>query len=269
MQTGYTLHTLFTTILNECHPMSLLELWDHFKDHICDDLPRQLENEYPNKIISEELIYDFGLFLLNQQLLKFDKTLTDFPHMPLPSLRDWAVLGGNFLLWEQLDWDREKLCTDVIANCASFNGEQTQLFDAVMQSYNQIEGKIFFVHATGGCGKTYVCNTIAAAVRSSEHHNHQVVLCVVSSGIAALLLDGGCTTHSCFKIPISCHEDSTCRIKKTSHLHEVLCQTGIIIWDKAPMQHKFAPEALDQTLQDLLEPVQLLWVCHVLDVVQM
>ena len=51
--------------------------------------------------------------------------------MPLPSLRDWAVLGGNFLLWEQLDWDREKLRTDVIANHASFNDEQTQLFDAV------------------------------------------------------------------------------------------------------------------------------------------
>lgn len=252
MQTGYTLRTLFATILNECHPTSPLELWDRFKDRICDDLPRRLEREYPNEIISEELIYDFGLFLLNQQLLKFDKTLTDFPPMPLPSLRDWAVLGGNFLLREQLDWDREKLRTDVIANRASFNDEQTQLFDAVMQSYNQQEGKIFFVHAAGGCGKTYVCNTIAAAVRSSEHQDRRVALCVASSGIAALLLDGGRTAHSRFKIPIPCHEDSTCRIKKTSHLYEVLRQTGVIIWDEAPMQHKFAPEALDRTLQDLL-----------------
>jgi len=36
-------------------------------------------------------------------------------------------------------------------------------------------------------------------------------------------------------------------------LHDVLKQTGIIIWDEVPMQHKHAVEALDQTLQDLLK----------------
>ena len=46
-----------------------------------------------------------------------------------------------------------------------------------------------------------------------------------------VLLNGGCTAHSCFKIPIPCHEDSTCRIKKNSHLYEILLQTGVIIWD--------------------------------------
>ena len=46
-----------------------------------------------------------------------------------------------------------------------------------------------------------------------------------------VLLNGGCTAHSCFKIPIPCHEDSTCRIKKNSHGDEILLQTGVIIWD--------------------------------------
>ena len=92
--------------------------------------------------------------------------------MPLPTLRDWAVLGGNFLLCEQLDWDRDRLCADVARNHASFNNEQRQLFEDFMQSYDQKLGKIFFVHAAGGCGKTFVCNTIAAAIRSSEHHDH-------------------------------------------------------------------------------------------------
>ena len=252
MQTGYVLCTLFATILNECHPILPLDLWNCFKDRICDDLPCRLEREYPNENITDELIYDYGLFLLNQQLLKFEKTLADFPPMPLSALRDWAVLGGNFILREQLDWDREKLHADVVRNSATFNDEQRQLFEAVMQSYNQNEGKIFFVHAAGGCGKTYVCNTIAAAVRSSEHQDCRVALCVASSRIAALLLDGGHTAHSFFKIPIPCHEDSTCRIKNNSNLYEVLHQTGIIIWDEAPMQHKFAPEALDLTLQELL-----------------
>ena len=127
MQTGYVLCTLFATILNECHPIQPLDLWKQFKDCICDDLPWWLEHEYPNEWVMEDLIFDFGLFLLNQQLLKFEKTLADFPPMPLPTLRDWAVLRGNFLLCEQLDWDRDKLCADVTRNCASFNNEQRQL----------------------------------------------------------------------------------------------------------------------------------------------
>ena len=102
MQTGYVLCTLFATILNECHPSQPLDLWEQFKDHICNDLPWWLEHEYPNEQFTEDLIFDFGLFLLHQQLLKFEKTLADFPPMPLPTLRDWVVLGGNFLLMSSL-----------------------------------------------------------------------------------------------------------------------------------------------------------------------
>ena len=90
-----------------------------------------------------------------------------------------------------------------------------------------------------------MCNTIAAAIRSSGHHDYQIALCVASSGIASLLLDGGCTAHSHFNIPIPCHEDFTHRINRNSHLYEILLQTGVIIWDEASMQHKFEPEALD------------------------
>jgi len=77
-----------------------------------------------------------------------------------------------------------------------------------MQSYDQNLGKTFFVHSAGGGGKTFVCNTIAAAVRLGQHQDHKVALCVASSGIASLLLDGGRTAHSRFKIPIPVHENS-------------------------------------------------------------
>jgi len=38
------------------------------------------------------------------------------------------------------------------------------------------------------------------------------VFVVASSGIASLLLLGGRTTHSRFKIPIDLHDESTCNI---------------------------------------------------------
>src|SRR6202042_753722 len=81
----------------------------------------------------------------------------------------------------------------------------------------------------------------------------KVALCVASSAIAALLLDGGRTAHSRFKIPIPIDETSTCNIAKEDHMHGVLKETKLIIWDEAPMQHRHGPEAVDQTIQDLLE----------------
>jgi PIF1-like helicase/Helicase len=86
-----------------------------------------------------------------------------------------------------------------------------------------------------------------------QHEDHKVALCVASSGIASLLLDGGRTAHSRFKIPIPVFENSGCNISKNSTLSQVLQQTGIIIWDEVPMQYRFAVEALDRTLQDVLE----------------
>ena len=42
----------------------------------------------------------------------------------------------------------------------------------------------------------------------------KIVLCVASSGIAALILRGGRTAHSTFRIPIDVHEDTVCEIPK-------------------------------------------------------
>ena len=78
-------------------------------------------------------------------------------------------------------------------------------------------------------------------------------MCVASSGIATLLLDGGRTSHSRFKIPLSIHEDSVAGLKHNSYMFPVLCQTKIIIWDEVPMQHKYDIDAIDQCLRDLLE----------------
>ena len=87
-----------------------------------------------------------------------------------------------------------------------------------------------------------MCNTIAAKVR----RRGQIALCVVSSGIAALLLDGGRTSYSRFKIPLLIHEDSIARLKRNSYIFSVLQQTKVIIWDEVPMQHKYDIDIVDQ-----------------------
>ncbi|KNZ79699.1 hypothetical protein J132_08858 [Termitomyces sp. J132] len=84
-----------------------------------------------------------------------------------------------------------------------------------MDSMDNNLGKMIFIHSAGGCSKTFVCNTLASAVWS----NGDVALCVASSGIAALLLEGG-RTHSRFKIPIL--DTSIANIKRGTQLSQLL-----------------------------------------------
>ena len=106
---------------------------------------------------------------------------------------------------------------------AIFNPDQVTAFDAILESVINNQDHLFFIHAAGGCGKTFLCNNIAAEVR----RRGQVALCVVSSGIATLSLDGGRTSYSHFKIPLSIHKDSVAGLKCNSYMFPVLQQTRV------------------------------------------
>ncbi len=79
------------------------------------------------------------------------------------------------------------------------------------------------------------------------------MLAVASSGIASLLLPGDRTAHSRFKIPIDLHDESTCNITQQMKVAKLVRKTDIIIWDEAPMMHRWAFEAVDCTLRDLMQ----------------
>jgi len=114
---------------------------------------------------------------------------------------------------------------------AMFNPKQATVFNAVLESVTNNQGHLFFIHAAGGCGKTFLCNTIAAKVRRRE----QVALYVVLSGIAALLLDGERMSHLCFKISLSINKDSVAGLKWNSYMFPAIQQTKVIIWDGVSM----------------------------------
>jgi len=109
----------------------------------------------------------------------------------------------------------DEMATLVDEQRAIFNPDQAAAFDAVLESITNNQGYLFFIHTTGGCGKTFLCNTIAA-----------------------LLLNGRKTSHSHFKIPLSIHKNSVAGLKYNSYMFPVLQQTKVIIWDEVPMQHK-------------------------------
>jgi hypothetical protein len=112
---------------------------------------------------------------------------------------------------------------------------------------------VFFLNGPAGTGQTFCYNTICSYLRGRR----KIVLCVASSGIAALLIKGGRTAHSTFKIPLELYDGKSCNIKKGSHLAELITKTDLIIWDEVPMQDRLCQEAVDLTLKDIRNNNQL------------
>ena len=71
-----------------------------------------------------------------------------------------------------------------------------------------MQGRAFFIDGPEGTGKTFLYSLLLARVRSAGH----IALPVASSGIDALLLAGGKTTHSRLKLPgKDVDQHSTCK----------------------------------------------------------
>jgi ATP-dependent DNA helicase PIF1 len=126
--------------------------------------------------------------------------------------------------------------------------QQRKIYETIMGAVKKQKGGVFFLHGYGGTGKTFMWRTLASALRSKS----QIVLTVASSEIGSLLPPGGRTTHSKFKIHVPTLENSTCEIHYDDDRAKLLKQTKLIIWDEAPMAHKFTFEALDKTLRDVM-----------------
>ncbi|GAU37751.1 hypothetical protein TSUD_102670 [Trifolium subterraneum] len=117
-----------------------------------------------------------------------------------------------------------------------------------MQVVHNQKGGVLFLHGYSGTGKTFMYRTLASALRAK----HKIVVTIASSGIASLLLPGGRTAQSKFKILVPTLDNSTCNIEYGSDVAELLQQTQLIIWDEAPMTHKLCFEALDTTMKDIM-----------------
>ena len=72
--------------------------------------------------------------------------------------------------------------------------------------------------ANVSCLRLDLYDGLAGELRQLGH----IVIIVASSGIASILLPGGRTAHSRFKLPLNVTEDSTCNIPVDSHLHKLI-----------------------------------------------
>lgn len=146
-------------------------------------------------------------------------------------------------------YDHNNLKVSIQINLPLLNEEQKYVFDTLIKVINDGTGGIYFLDAPGGTGKTFLITLKLATIRSKN----EIALALASSGIAAILLEGGRTAHSALKLSLNMqsNESPTCNISKNSAMAKVLQLCKLIVWDECTMAHKKSLEVLDRTLKDL------------------
>ncbi|CAB5176430.1 unnamed protein product [Rhizophagus irregularis] len=203
IQSGRQLRLLFASILLFCQPVNPEILWNKHKLALCEDIC------YQHRVIlqlkSDDITNDIeheALYQLEDYLLLNGKSLRDFPDMPIPPSRTLNIDNNgedlDQLIREEKSYNIPQLQDEVHLNVPLLNDDQRAIYDAILQAIADENG-CFFVDGPGGTGKTFLYNTLLATVRSSG----EIAVAVASSGIAALLMMGGRTAHSRFKIPLN------------------------------------------------------------------
>jgi hypothetical protein len=134
------------------------------------------------------------------------------------------------------------------------NQHQRSIYDNVIDAIHDPRpvNKTFFVDGLGGASKTFLYECLLSKVCSTG----EITLSTASYDVAALLLEGGCITHSHFKIPIPGLCGSfACYVPLNSPQTALIWATRLIVWDGAPMAHKHVFEAVNRKLQNVMGAV--------------
>jgi hypothetical protein len=247
--TSNQLRQLFVTMLLFCEVgdefIFFEKVWKLLTDDIQYNMCQVLN--HPNYQMSDSELRDH---LLDNLATLFSKRGSNIKDFKLPNKSGGSsVASTNHFIDEELCYDATNLLNESENMVSRLNSEQLQAFNCIIDVVLSNKPGFFFVSGYGGTGKTFLWNTIITYIRAHK----KIVLSVASSGVASLLLPGGRTTHSRFRIPCDdLDEATTCNIKRGTMLCELIQQASLIIWDEALMTHKIAFEALDRTFRDIL-----------------
>ncbi|XP_031091013.1 uncharacterized protein LOC115996011 [Ipomoea triloba] len=190
---AYSLRKLFVTLLMPNTMVSTESVWNKVWLHLTDDAQhncRRLLNQ-SDLFLNDEEKKEFALLQLSKLLLVYNKTLRDFPNMPVINEASTVAVENRFL-WEELAYDRAALCEESERLQSQLTEERRRIYDAVISDIYSNNGDLFFVYGYGSTGKTFLWRELSALIRAKGH----IVINVASSGIASLLLPGGRTAHS-------------------------------------------------------------------------
>ena len=254
------LRELFITIILFCMPANPQELFEKHHMEWIDDIQKKAATA--GQVWNDQQLRILVLIDIQQRLMSWGRNLSML-RLPEPTAEEKLSVSitvniHTALIREELEFDVEDLEKLVNERSNMFTESQKIVFDTVMKSVINQEPLALFIDARGGTGKTFVLNTILAAVRLIQREKGgSVALATGTTGIAANLLQLGRTFHSRFKAPLTPNKDSICSIDAQSSLAKLIRISRIIIIDEASMLHRYYLEALNRTLQDLMSNVEI------------
>ncbi|XP_028103615.1 uncharacterized protein LOC114302743 [Camellia sinensis] len=97
--------------------------------------------------------------------------------------------------------------------------------------------------------KKQLFNELHSGLNSDQLEVYDTIMSAYNS----LLLPGGRTAHSRLKIPIDLDEFPSCGINQQIEFAKLIQEASLIIWDEAPMHHRYGFEVVDRTFRDILK----------------
>ena len=227
------LHSMFAYLLLYYNVESGLDLWEEFKQYLCEDLLQRGRSAG----LSDDECNAEGLRYVQSIVEGCGKLMADFDLPTSERLFRFDDVPENQASSPSYD---------------SLNAEQREIADAVIQSVNRNlneDGKprIFFVDGPGGTGKSYLFNFL------SKHFQnlHKTVIMCAWSGVAATLLVGGKTVHSTFKIPLNANNESTSLMNRNSDAANSLISCSLFVIDEVSMMDIDSLCIIDSLLREL------------------
>ncbi|XP_054259511.1 uncharacterized protein LOC128984236 [Macrosteles quadrilineatus] len=234
---GSQLRSFFVLLCNMGAPAALL--WESFRDALCEDhLHRHPDDR--------ELAFKLSLLDIDRSLRRHGSCLADHG---LPVVEDNTTeLARELLIYGEnqqksiVDEWEQKLSNDQVT---VLNYVRSLLLCQGGRRAN----RLIFLDGPGGYGKTLLIRVILAYVRSQN----QVAIAVASSGIASGNMPGGTTAHSMFRLPLDLGDGTGYwSLTNGSQRAELIRAAQLIVFDEAPMAHRYIFEILDRSLRDLM-----------------
>jgi hypothetical protein len=244
--TSAQLRKLFVTMILFCQVGDENAFFEKVWRLLADDIQYQFRDIIgdPNYQMPDANTRDYLLEELASIFAENGSSIRDF-NLPERTENSYSV-SYNRLVDEELSYPIDPLL-DTTEPTLNLNSDQAHAFNTIVNRVVNNQPGFFFVSGYGGTGKTYLWNRIVGHLRVQQ----KIVLTVASSGVASLLLPGGRTAHSRFKIPCDLDDASVCDIRRGTMLSELIEETCLVIWDEALMTDRRAFEALDRTFRDI------------------
>jgi len=209
---------------------------------------RELSEDHIRSGLPEAVALDKALLQV-RALLRERGLPAEVYSLPEP-LGSGAMDFVDLELKRELDYDKaseqqefERLYA-MIQTCP----EQLEAWHAIQDALNGGPANVVFIDGPAGSGKT----TLYKALLHQQRAVGNIALAHAMMGIAALLLPGGRTTHSRYKLPVPLPlQDANCGVKPASASGRLLYRASVAIWDEVGNAPLAAIEGVDRLYRDL------------------